>query len=61
LLDKIEWILELIPSGEEVDPGDSDSLRDLLNKQARTNEIEEATKGAAAKRDEAIKNNCKKP
>jgi RHS repeat-associated protein len=40
LLNLIQRILELIPSGEEVDPGDGDRLADLINKQAKITEIE---------------------
>ncbi len=58
--DVLERILSLIPSGEEVDLGDGDSLKDLLNKQARITEIEEGKKRAAEKRDDAIQK-CKKP
>ena len=61
LLDKIDWILGLIPSGGEFDPGEGDSLRDSINKQARITEIEEGTQRAAQKRDQRIKENCKKP
>lgn len=62
LLDRIQRILELITTfGGEVDPGDGESLRDLMNKQARETEIEKGTQDAAKARDERIQQNCKKP
>jgi hypothetical protein len=57
ILDSIKSLI----SGDEIDPGDGGSLRDLLNQQARNTEIEKGTKEAAARRDERIQKNCKKP
>jgi len=63
VLDRIDSILSLITGeGGEFDPGDSgDSWSDLLLKQKRIEEIEKGTKEAAARRDERIQKNCKKP
>jgi RHS repeat-associated protein len=63
VLDGIGSILDLLSGeGGEFDPGDSgDSMSDLLLKQKRIEEIEKGTKEAAARRDERIQKNCKKP
>ena len=62
-MDRIDSILSLITGeGGEFDPGDSgDSSSDLLLKQKRIEEIEKGTKEVAARRDERIQKNCKKP